>query len=608
MFEYWNQQILLKRVPPLVNFVPSSKRLTDADVNGIKDDGTIPATSPSNQDTTSTSGIKVIISPNGYIEEKYKPSRKIITTDPLLNQNASLYHEFQIKSGSVSPWNTNFEITPSLSEERQLPMFSTTPLLDHKVFSHEPDKRTILKSVFVSAFEASSSITQKVNSSPFGSTTKFTRVKGYLFGSNAKGNQFKGPNTDNYSDDESGIGKKFEESGSTSYVETKDHSSSSLDGNSNYANLDDTSRYIQKRKRIMVFTRYPSVAFDQWPRMEETDSVTELDGSPCIDSEPFTSSLQPSCSLTYNTSQLTESDAVIFHEVMLPKVSTLRRIRRSVPHRQIWIWNLREPPYHLTTNLKRYNGLFNWTCTYSPESEVFDRIYHITPIGLSSTAVNTMHDFSGERTKMIFVAINNCFVKERLHLIRRLKKHIGIDVYGRCGKHVGDQHLPSCPRFTKKCSDIMRRYRFYFAMENSYCDYYVTEKYYENGLNSGLIPIVLGGADYTDSRFALERSFINVEDFPDLATLAIYLKQVAGQETLFNGYFWWRGKFKIHRKSKSCAVCKRLWGMSSDEGGVVSPVPNKTEQMILSTGQNLHQFWSVKKSCRNWATVIQKYI
>ena len=401
----------------------------------------------------------------------------------------------------------------------------------------------------------------------------------------------------------------------------------------------------KKKKIILVYTRFPFVTSKQWPRMKATDLITELDGSPCI-----TNKFHPQgmCSLTYNTSQLFESDATVFHEVMLPKPSTLRRLRRSVPEHQIWIWNLREPPFHLTTDLKQYNNLFNWTCTYSPESEIFDPIFHITPIikqtspfssSYTTTSDHSKGVYSDLRTKMIFVAINNCFVKERIDLIRRLKTHIGIDVYGRCGKLVGDQHLPQCRRFTSDCRRIMSKYRFYFAMENSYCDHYITEKYYENGLNSGLIPIVFGGADYKDPRFALQGSYINIEDFQDLKTLATYLKQVAKNDTLFKSYFWWKDKYKIHRKSKGCAICKRLWRRSlgdvdintlrnmepSDSFSVskyninnlnynpgdVSVSKNSTNTkpalMMTNTGQNLHRFWNIERSCRKWWSVIQKY-
>lgn len=232
----------------------------------------------------------------------------------------------------------------------------------------------------------------------------------------------------------------------------------------------------------------------------------------------------------------------------------------------------------------------------------------------NATTNQSGHNFSVTRSKMIFVAINNCRIKERLDLIRKLKTNIGIDVYGKCGKLVGDQHLPQCRRFTRKCRSIMSKYRFYFAMENSYCDHYITEKYYENGLNSGLIPIVLGGADYKDSKFALQGSYINIEEFHDLKTLATYLKQVAKNETLFNSFFWWKNKYKIHRKSKGCAICKRLWKTSlsnNDVYGNGDPANqnNMTHSMVkMETGQNLHQFWNVERSCRKWKSVIERYL
>ena len=373
------------------------------------------------------------------------------------------------------------------------------------------------------------------------------------------------------------------------------------------------------KKSILVFTRYPFFASNQWPRMPETDLVREIDGAPCQSASQH--NYQKQCSLTYDKSKLYKADAVLFHEAMLPKISELQQIRISVPRQQIWVWNLREPPFHLTTDLRHYTGLFNWTCTYSPESEIYDPIYTITPVTEKMRnsrkfnklkrerfnkqqrktnneiidIKNVTREFaekkqrlfsSVRRTKMIFVAVNNCQVKARLHFIRKLKEHVQVDVYGRCGRLVGDTSLPSCPPSTLKCNHIMSRYRFYLSMENSYCAHYVTEKYYRNGLLSGLIPIVLGGADYTDRRIAIPGSFINVEDFPDLETLAAFLKQVARNGTLFNQYHWWRDEFTVQRKSKGCNLCEKIWELDAGENNPKHSLTVQDKEELNSTHAN----------------------
>ena len=139
-------------------------------------------------------------------------------------------------------------------------------------------------------------------------------------------------------------------------------------------------------------------------------------------------------------------------------------------------------------------------------------------------------------------------------------------------------------------------------MENSYCDHYVTEKYYQNGLLNGLIPIVLGGADYRDNQVVLNHSYINLEDFDSLENLANYLKYLANNKTAFNEYFWWRNRYEIKRHSKACAICKRLWESEMADKLVLD---NDYNSM---TGQNLSTFWNVKKNCKTWMTIISKYL
>ncbi|KAL9982593.1 hypothetical protein ACROYT_G004655 [Oculina patagonica] len=47
------------------------------------------------------------------------------------------------------------------------------------------------------------------------------------------------------------------------------------------------------------------------------------------------------------------------------------------------------------------------------------------------------------------------------------------------------------------CLEEYQRHKFYLAFENSLCVDYITEKYWRNSLERGLVPIVLGGARYS---------------------------------------------------------------------------------------------------------------
>lgn len=55
-----------------------------------------------------------------------------------------------------------------------------------------------------------------------------------------------------------------------------------------------------------------------------------------------------------------------------------------------------------------------------------------------------------------------------------------------------------------------KNYKFYLSFENSLCDDYVTEKFY-NALLYNTVPIVFGGANY--SKLAPKNSYIDVRNF-----------------------------------------------------------------------------------------------
>lgn len=80
-----------------------------------------------------------------------------------------------------------------------------------------------------------------------------------------------------------------------------------------------------------------------------------------------------------------------------------------------------------------------------------------------------------------------------------------VDIYGRCGK------LKCARRNETLCYEQMAKaYRFYLSFENSICDDYVTEKFF-NALKYNVIPVTFGGTDY--SAIAPPHSYIDALSF-----------------------------------------------------------------------------------------------
>ena len=71
--------------------------------------------------------------------------------------------------------------------------------------------------------------------------------------------------------------------------------------------------------------------------------------------------------------------------------------------------------------------------------------------------------------------------------------------------------------------EIAESYHFYLSFENSLCEDYVTEKLFR-ALDSDLVPVVMGGANY--SKIVPPKSVINVQDFDSPELLGKELKRL----------------------------------------------------------------------------------
>ena len=86
-----------------------------------------------------------------------------------------------------------------------------------------------------------------------------------------------------------------------------------------------------------------------------------------------------------------------------------------------------------------------------------------------------------------------------------MKKYISVDVFGGCGNF-------HCVKGSPDCIATLAQYKFYLAFENSLCKDYVTEKLFQSIREDlSLVPIVMGGADY--SQIMPPGSYIDTRNF-----------------------------------------------------------------------------------------------
>lgn len=97
-------------------------------------------------------------------------------------------------------------------------------------------------------------------------------------------------------------------------------------------------------------------------------------------------------------------------------------------------------------------------------------------------------DYFEGKSKMAVALISNCGSKSgRIDYIESLRKYIKVDIFGTCGT--------PCVNRAECKSNLASEYKFYFAFENSYCEDYITEKFFEI-LKFDVIPVVMGSGPY----------------------------------------------------------------------------------------------------------------
>ncbi|XP_068213476.1 alpha-(1,3)-fucosyltransferase C-like [Palaemon carinicauda] len=246
-----------------------------------------------------------------------------------------------------------------------------------------------------------------------------------------------------------------------------------------------------------------------------------------------------------------ETDAVLWH--FRAKDRTLPS-KRS-PHTRYVFW-LMESASYLYGNINAYNHVFNWTFTYRLDSD-FPNTYGVVYRRRTPLPVQDYQNITSGKTKLAAWFVSNCVsASKRERFVRELQKNITVDILGTCGPL-------KCSRAVQwdSCYKTLEKdYKFYFSFENSLCQDYVTEKFF-NILKLNVVPVVYGFGNY--SALAPAHSYINALDFPSAEDLAQYLLYLDKNDTAYNEYFRWKVYHHFptdwdRRMNHWCELCKRL--------------------------------------------------
>ncbi|CAJ0933814.1 unnamed protein product, partial [Mesorhabditis belari] len=267
------------------------------------------------------------------------------------------------------------------------------------------------------------------------------------------------------------------------------------------------------------------------------------------------------CHITSDSAEFVNASAVVFHNpdfdnqhLSYPFNGTRND---EIPY--VW-WSLESPT----------NGLFvappnfvNWTMYFTRNSDIWYPYGHFHR--LSSKMKVDYEPIWGQKSdeKMALWIGSNCqTVNKRAPLMEALRTvGLKLEIFGACGKRTPKD----CDGVLKQNFDciheIVKEYKFYMAIENSYCEDYVTEKFFATVMKRDSIPIVARRSIYTDLQIPAS-SYIAIDDFANLKEFVKYLEVVGSNKTMYLEFFKWKERYQVVPEMNDgtgfCALCRRL--------------------------------------------------
>ncbi|XP_002169612.3 glycoprotein 3-alpha-L-fucosyltransferase A [Hydra vulgaris] len=273
------------------------------------------------------------------------------------------------------------------------------------------------------------------------------------------------------------------------------------------------------------------------------------------------------CQFSYDINLFNKSDAVLFNGRDLPFYGDLLQLALRKPSFQLWGFFSMESNLN-TLVADKFDSIFDFISSYHLDSDVRipyryhfpkKKIMHIKRIDRKQSQMFPRTNYFKSKTKSVAWFVSNCQAYQRNLLAQSLLQHgIKLEIYGKCTQDFFNQSL-SCSG--KSCEKELKKFKFYFAAENSLCTDYITEKYWFTAIDSNTIPIVFGGANYNNENLAIPGSYINVFDFNSSKALADYIKLLEFDEKKFNSYFEWKLDWDLSPKSCSqyaCSLCNKM--------------------------------------------------
>eukprot|EP01031_Cornospumella_fuschlensis_P037806 gene37806-45928_t len=214
---------------------------------------------------------------------------------------------------------------------------------------------------------------------------------------------------------------------------------------------------------------------------------------------------------------------------------------------------------------KHFDGL----STTHPKKSTVQRIYKETYLDSEELAKYPLGNFSSLVKGSSYIA-SDCHRRDSANanrdgVVQELRDlGLRIDGLGRCmhTPHVPEGYGLPKTRDTRYNlhlkKQVIGKYMFHMAFENSIEDGYVTEKPFD-ALIAGTVPVYLGDPNTLKQLLPHPKAAICVQDYPDRASLVKYLNYLMQNETAYEEHRAWRKTFNYDDNIRHKALMNESW-------------------------------------------------
>ncbi|KAF2883434.1 hypothetical protein ILUMI_22744 [Ignelater luminosus] len=310
--------------------------------------------------------------------------------------------------------------------------------------------------------------------------------------------------------------------------------------------------------------------------------------------DPFENCSVDNCIISYNNLDIDIADLVLFEIYFICGPQELPP--RPNNTNQIWTFVTEESPLNTYADYMlqcpSFDGYFNWSMTYRMDADIpfpYGRTVALTPEEEGKFDFDKWNKAKNQNV-LITILGSHCHAKNsRWPYVQKLRKYISLHTFGECGEN-------KCPGYYRKDCDLLSRYKFYLAFENSNCNEYITEKVWWNSFGKNAIPIIMGTTKRILNQTLPPNSYIHINDFVNPRRLAQYIIYLNNTPRELEKYLEWKNHFKVlnehgYFQSKSELYCRACEALNY----------NSKKKKVYN---NLNKYWFQNQCQTGWRTFL----